>query len=44
MVFVYRLMGAAMLDQATFEEIEGDRTATAQAMGVVLRFLDSGIP
>jgi len=36
MVFAYRIMGAAMLDQATFEEIEGDRTATAQAMGVVL--------
>ena len=36
MAFAYRIMGAAMLDRSTFEEIEADKTATAQAMGVVI--------
>jgi hypothetical protein len=34
--FLRRLVGAAMLDPATFEEIEADRTATRQAIAVVL--------
>lgn len=32
----YRAMGAALLDGATYEGIEADRTATGQAMTVVL--------
>lgn len=31
-----RMKGAAMLDVATYEEVEADSTATAQAAGVVL--------
>jgi hypothetical protein len=43
-VFVRRLVGATMLDSATYEEIESDRGATAQALGVVvLASLAAGI-
>jgi len=35
-VFVRRLSGAAMLDPATYEEIEADRGATIQALAVVV--------
>jgi len=35
-VFVRRLTGAAMLDPGTYEEIEADRGATIQAIGVVV--------
>ncbi|HET7698999.1 MAG TPA: YIP1 family protein [Vicinamibacterales bacterium] len=34
--FLRRLAGAAMLDAATYEEVEADRSATKQALGVVL--------
>ncbi len=34
--FVRRLMGAAMLDAATYEDVEADRTATPQALAVVV--------
>jgi hypothetical protein len=34
--FLSRLTGAAMLRPAIYEEVEADRTATLQAMGVVL--------
>ena len=34
--FLRRLVGAAMLDPATYEEIEADRSATTQAVAVVL--------
>lgn len=34
--FPHRLMGASVLDVATYEEVEADRTATAQAFVVVL--------
>jgi hypothetical protein len=34
--FLYRLMGAAMLDAGTYEQVENDRRATAQAVLVVL--------
>ncbi|HEY7283853.1 MAG TPA: YIP1 family protein [Vicinamibacterales bacterium] len=34
--FVHRLMGAAMLDTTTYEEIEADRSATPQALAVVV--------
>jgi len=34
--FVRRLMGAAVLDTGTYEEIEADPTATVQAFAVVL--------
>ncbi len=34
--FVDRMMGAAKLDVQTYEEVEGDKTATPQAMAVVL--------
>lgn len=34
--FVQRMMGAARLDVATYEEVEHDSGATAQAAGVVL--------
>ena len=37
--FVKRLTGAALLDAATYEEVEHDSSATFQAMGVV--FLSS---
>ncbi len=36
MTFVYRLMGAAMLDGGTYEQLEADRHATWQAMLVVV--------
>lgn len=36
MAFVYRVMGAAVLDTATYEEIEGNKNATVQAFLVVL--------
>lgn len=34
--FLQRLIGAAALDAAIYEEVEGDQTATAQAMAVVV--------
>jgi hypothetical protein len=34
--FVRRLLGASTLDPETFEEVEADRGATTQALGVVL--------
>ena len=34
--FVGRMVGAAKLDVAVYEEVEADGTATGQAMGVVL--------
>ncbi len=34
--FVDRMIGAAKLDVQTYEEVEADKTATSQAMGVVL--------
>jgi hypothetical protein len=34
--FPHRLMGAAILDARTYEEVEADRQASAQAAGVVL--------
>lgn len=34
--FFRRLVGAAMLDAATYEEVEADRTATAQALAIVV--------
>lgn len=34
--FVHRLMGAAMLDVATYEEVEADRAATPQALAIVV--------
>jgi hypothetical protein len=34
--FFRRLIGAATLDAATYEEVEADRTATAQALAVVV--------
>ena len=34
--FAHRLIGAAVLDVDTYEEVEADRTATAQAFVVVL--------
>lgn len=34
--FFRRLVGAAMLDAGTYEEVEADRTATAQALAVVV--------
>ena len=33
--FVQRIVGAARLDAATYEEVEADRSATAQAAAVV---------
>jgi hypothetical protein len=35
-VFLHRLMGAAMLDVSTYEEVEADRGATSQALLVVV--------
>ena len=34
--FTERMLGAARLDQRTYEEIEADTSATAQALGVVV--------
>lgn len=34
--FIERMLGAARLDAQTYEEVEADRTATTQAMGVVV--------
>src|SRR6478672_1548134 len=34
--FLYRLMGAAMLDSATYEQLEVNKPATLQALFVVL--------
>lgn len=34
--FVRRLIGAAMLDRTTYEEVEADRAATPQALAVVV--------
>ncbi len=36
MTFVERMIGAARLDPATYEEVEADRTATPQALAVVV--------
>jgi hypothetical protein len=36
MTFLYRLMGAAMLDAGTYEQLEADRHATWQALLVVV--------
>lgn len=42
--FTERMLGAAKLDAATYEEVEADRGATLQAMGVVvLAALATGI-
>jgi hypothetical protein len=42
--FLHRLMGAAALDSATYEDVEGDKTATPQALAiVVLSSLAAGI-
>jgi hypothetical protein len=42
--FFRRLVGAALLDPTTYEEVEADRTATAQALTVVvLSSLAAGI-
>ena len=42
--FVDRVVGAARLDVQTYEEVEADKTATPQAMGVVvLVALASGV-
>src|SRR5262245_33281039 len=35
-VFFHRLMGAAMLDVSTYEEVEADGSATSQALLVVI--------
>jgi hypothetical protein len=36
MTFVQRMIGVSKLDPAAFEEVENDRTATPQALGVVV--------
>ena len=36
MTFVQRMIGAARLDTRAFEEVEADRTATTQALAVVV--------
>lgn len=42
--YVQRLVGAARLDAATYEEVEADRTATGQALlAVVLSSLAAGV-
>lgn len=42
--FVNRVTGAALLDAAIYEEVEADRSATMQAMGVVaLSSLAAGV-
>jgi hypothetical protein len=44
MTFVQRMVGAARLDRNTYEEVEADRSATGQALGVVvLAAVASGI-
>lgn len=44
MTFVERMVGAAKLDARVYEEVEADRTATPQALGVVvLASVASGI-
>ena len=44
MTFTQRIVGAARLDPATYEEVEGDRGATFQALAVVvLAALAAGI-
>jgi hypothetical protein len=44
MTFVERMIGAARLDTSTFEEVESDRSATSQAIAVVvLASVASGI-
>ena len=44
MTFVERMIGAARLDTNTYEEVEADRGATGQALGVVvLASVASGI-
>ena len=44
MTFVERMVGAARLDPRTYEEVEADRSATPQALAVVvLASLASGI-
>jgi hypothetical protein len=44
MTFVERMVGAARLDRNTYEEVEADQGATAQAFGVVvLASVASGI-
>jgi hypothetical protein len=44
MTYVERMIGAARLDPGTFEEVEADRAATPQALGVVaLAALATGI-
>jgi Yip1 domain len=35
-IFVHRLVGASMLDSATYEDVERDRGATLQALAVVV--------
>lgn len=43
-LFVYRLMGAALLDRSIYEGIEADRTALGQAcVAVLLSSLAAGI-
>jgi hypothetical protein len=43
-IFLRRLVGAALLDAGTYEEVEADRTATPQALAVVvLSSLAAGI-
>jgi hypothetical protein len=43
-IFFRRIIGAAMLDAATYEDAEADRTATSQALAiVVLSSLAAGI-
>ena len=40
-----RMLGAALLERTTYEEVERDRTATAQALGVpCITTLHSGNP
>jgi hypothetical protein len=34
--FLQRLIGAAALDSAIYEEVEADRTATGQALTVII--------
>jgi len=34
--FIRRLIGAAMLDVATYEDVEADRSATSQALVIVV--------
>ena len=42
--YVQRLVGAARLDSATYEEVEADRSVTGQALGtVVLSSLAAGV-